>query len=79
MNTSNVGLVPLQQASLCLDYEAIAASHAKCPACGSGALLNVARALSRPDYAGLLCPTNLAIAEIPRKRINRYSDFCHST
>lgn len=47
MNTKSVSLVPLQQASLCLDCETITAGHTNCFACGSRALLNLARALSQ--------------------------------
>jgi hypothetical protein len=48
MNSSAESLIPLQAANLCLDCETITAAHARCVACGSVALLNVARALSRP-------------------------------
>jgi hypothetical protein len=48
VNTSNISLIPLRQASLCLDCETITTGHTTCHACGSGALLNVARALDRP-------------------------------
>jgi hypothetical protein len=46
MNTSEVSLVPLQQANLCLDCEMITAAHTHCFACGSAALLNLARTLN---------------------------------
>jgi hypothetical protein len=47
VNTKSVSLVPLQQASLCLDCETITAGHTNCFACGSRALLNLARVLSQ--------------------------------
>jgi hypothetical protein len=50
MNTSTPDLVPLQQATLCLDCETITAAHSNCHACGSRALLNIARALDQPGY-----------------------------
>jgi hypothetical protein len=66
VTTTNYSLVPLQQANLCLDCETITASQANCFACGSRALLNVARVLneqrseldsedqSRPDMAPMI-------------------------
>jgi hypothetical protein len=59
MNTSNLSLVPLRQASLCLDCETITTAHANCHACGSQALLNVARALDRQR------PSDLAWSRTP--------------
>ena len=46
MNTSELSLVPLQQANLCLDCEMITASQTRCFACGSVALMSLARALN---------------------------------
>jgi hypothetical protein len=46
MNTSELSLVPLQQATLCLDCEMITAAHTRCFACGSVALMSLARALN---------------------------------
>jgi hypothetical protein len=46
VNKHEINLVPLQQASLCLDCEAITAAHTTCLCCGSQALLNIARILS---------------------------------
>jgi hypothetical protein len=46
MNTSELSLVPLKQASLCLDCEMITASQAHCFACGSVALMSLSRALN---------------------------------
>lgn len=50
MKPANLSVVPFQQASLCLDCETITAAHTNCLACGSRALLNIARVLShRPS------------------------------
>ena len=46
MNTSELSLVPLQQANLCLDCEMITASQTRCFACGSVALMSLARTLN---------------------------------
>lgn len=46
MNTSELSLVPLQQASLCLDCDMITAAHTRCFACGSVALMSLARTLN---------------------------------
>lgn len=46
MNTSELSLVPLQQASLCLDCDMITAAHTHCFACGSVALMSLARTLN---------------------------------
>ncbi len=52
MNNFNIDLVPLRQASLCLDCEAITAAHTTCLCCGSQALLNVARILNEKTFTG---------------------------
>jgi hypothetical protein len=49
MNISKLSLVPLQRASLCLDCEIITTAHTHCLACGSAALLNLARTLNGND------------------------------
>lgn len=64
MNTSNLSLVPLRQASLCLDCETIMTARTNCHACGSRALLNVARALDREHPSQVECSVNTAI--VPR-------------
>lgn len=46
MKTANLSFVPLQHASLCLDCETITTAHTNCQACGSQALLNLARVLN---------------------------------
>jgi hypothetical protein len=58
MNVSKLSLVPLQQASLCLDCEIITAAHTHCLACGSAALLNLARTLNGGDATSM--PRGLA-------------------
>jgi hypothetical protein len=62
MNVPNLSVVPLQQASLCLDCEMITAA-ATFPACGSAALMNMARALSGPGYRRDLRVRNRATAD----------------
>lgn len=61
MNNSNISLVPLQQANLCLDCEAITAAHTTCLCCGSQALLNIARILNHrtPVRSGGPIPISL--------------------
>lgn len=49
MKTSMLSFVPLQQASLCLDCDMITAAHTHCSACGSIALLNLARTLNSEE------------------------------
>ena len=52
MNTSELSLVPLQQANLCLDCEMITASQTRCFACGSVALMSLARTLNgKPSFS----------------------------
>jgi hypothetical protein len=51
MNTSELSIVPLQSASLCLDCEMITSAHTHCFACGSVALLNLSRALNGDKYS----------------------------
>jgi hypothetical protein len=56
MNTSELALVPLQQASLCLDCDMITAAQTHCFACGSVALMNLARTLNGCPNAGPVRP-----------------------
>ena len=79
MNKSNPSLIPLQRASLCLDCEVITPAQKSCLACGSAALLNIARALSGPQYAGLTRLSNTAIADVPRGQYQQGTNFYHST
>jgi hypothetical protein len=53
MNIATACLVPLQHASLCIDCETITAAHTNCLACGSKALLNIARVLNNRRLSGL--------------------------
>jgi hypothetical protein len=53
MNVSKLSLVPLQRASLCLDCEIITVAHTHCLACGSAALLNLARTLNGDDATSM--------------------------
>jgi hypothetical protein len=52
MNASELSLVPLKQASLCLDCDMISSGHTYCFACGSTALLNLARTLNGREHSG---------------------------
>jgi len=79
MNTSNLSLVPLRQASLCLDCETITAAQSRCRACGSRALLNVARVLDQFGYRSTPRPDNAAIRAVPPTQTPRPGDFAHST
>jgi hypothetical protein len=47
MKTSQLNIVPLALANLCLDCEMITAAGASCGFCGSAALMSLARLLSR--------------------------------
>jgi hypothetical protein len=67
MNLTKLSLIPLQQASLCLDCETITAAHTHCFACGSAALLNLARTLNGGEYARPL-PGTLTAAGISGRR-----------
>jgi len=69
MKISELSLVPLRYASLCLDCETITAAHINCHACGSRALLNVARALNRPHVSDQACSGRTAVVQMgPRVR-----------
>lgn len=50
MKRSNLSFVPLNQASLCLDCEMITEATNTCAACGSSALMNMARTLGQPRH-----------------------------
>jgi len=51
MNASKISAVPLQHANLCMDCEAITAAPTNCLACGSRALLSIARVLNQRALA----------------------------
>ncbi len=67
MKTTNRNFVPLNQASLCLDCEMVTAAQNCCPACGSGALMSISRALSRPGCSRFLTMDNAMITERPQR------------
>jgi len=79
MSTSDLSFVPLQQASLCLDCEMITRAHGRCMACGSTALLGIARTLSRQGELVLRHQTNTGVAQIVSRRVTSRGDFLHST
>jgi hypothetical protein len=79
MNSSTQSLIPLQAANLCLDCETITAAHARCVACGSVALLNVARALSRPSTRQFSGGDRPSPVQIVTAQAVRSGDFLHST
>lgn len=58
MKTENLSVVPLRQASLCLDCEMITIAPTSCLACGSDALLSISRALSRSGRRFPPCQTS---------------------
>ena len=66
MNKPNPSLIPLQRASLCLDCETITPAQKSCLACGSAALLNIARALGGPQYPGIAGLRSTAIGCAPQ-------------
>jgi hypothetical protein len=72
-NPPSPSLVPLQLASLCLDCETITAAHKQCSACGSVALLSIAKTLSHPRA------DNLAVAAVASIHVARQADTLQST
>jgi hypothetical protein len=73
---SNLSFVPLQQASLCLDCDTITSGHTNCQACGSRALLSLARVLSHhsTDSSGRMNTTPVPISFPLRQRHNFHGD-----
>jgi hypothetical protein len=73
MNVTTTCLVPLQQASLCIDCETITAAHTTCLACGSRALLNIATVLNNRRPAGPAREDGSSVLQMslqrPRQRI----------
>jgi hypothetical protein len=65
MNASNLSFIPLRQASLCLDCEVITLGHTRCMACGSSALLNVDRALSRHWTSSQNSAQRVTVVQMP--------------
>jgi hypothetical protein len=76
---TKASLVPLQLATLCLDCEMITPAQGTCLACGSGALLNLARALNEPGAKRNPHAREPALAQIVSRHPVRYGDFLHST
>jgi hypothetical protein len=70
VNSFNLSLVPLRQASLCLDCETITTADTNCHACGSRALLNVSQVLDRQLPSDLACSERKA----PRQRRTFHRD-----
>jgi hypothetical protein len=68
---SQLDVVPLTRASLCLDCEMITAADASCRVCGSAALLSVARALSSPGRGGAPRANLQAVPELLSSRDRR--------
>lgn len=68
MNHSELSLVPLQQANLCLDCEAITAAHTNCLCCGSQALLNIARILNHRAAHVRLAKSPIPICVAPARQ-----------
>lgn len=79
MKSSKLSLVPFQLASLCLDCEMITAANGRCIACGSMALLNIARTLSKPGTLPLSRMDGPSVAQIASGHQARNGDFVHST
>lgn len=78
MKTPKISVIPLQLASLCLDCEMITPASGRCMACGSGALLNVARTLSEPEIKQTPSRNTALLAHVAGTRAG-YGDFLHST
>jgi hypothetical protein len=68
MNVSKLSLVPLQHASLCVDCEMITVAHTHCCACGSAALLNLARTLNGGEDFSPMPKAFAAVASISDRR-----------
>jgi hypothetical protein len=79
MNTSNLSLVPLRQASLCLDCETITTAHANCHACGSQALLNVARALDRRHPSDLAWSMTPVVVQMSSSHVRQRDTYHRGT
>lgn len=56
MKTSELDFVPLRQAYLCLDCEMITAAQSSCFACGSVALMSLAKTLNGSSNTGSARP-----------------------
>ena len=68
MNFSEISVVPLCQASLCLDCEMITAAETHCLTCGSVALLNLARTLNGEESGSAEHGADIAATSRPFER-----------
>ena len=75
MMASDLNLVPLRQASLCLDCETITAAHTTCLACGSQALLNIARALDQQPARDTACRVPGTVVSMPSPAFRQRDSF----
>jgi RNA polymerase subunit RPABC4/transcription elongation factor Spt4 len=55
------GHLPLKKAVLCLDCDSISDANQECPACGSGALMNLSIVLNPEDRIQLPAVTQIAV------------------
>jgi hypothetical protein len=78
MKASKISLIPLRLASLCLDCDVITPAQGRCLACGSVALMNLARTLNEPEIEQNPRPNALVLAQVPHRRVG-WGDFLHST
>jgi hypothetical protein len=78
MTTSKVSLVPLRLASLCLDCDMITPAQRRCMACGSAALMNLARTLSQTQIKPESRRDAPVLTHVATRRVG-YGDFLHST
>ncbi|HYA24124.1 MAG TPA: hypothetical protein VEF05_08180 [Terriglobales bacterium] len=80
MKASNVSFVPLQLASLCLDCELITpAPQGRCMACGSVAVLGIARTLNQRAMKRAPRSDDPVFANVTSRHPVSYGDFLHST
>jgi len=80
MKASRVSFVPFQLASLCLDCELITpAPQGRCLACGSVAVLSIARTLNQRDTKRTPQADEPVFAHVASRRAARCGDFLHST
>jgi hypothetical protein len=78
-DSANLSLIPLQVASLCLDCEMITPAHSRCSACGSVALLSIAKTLSHLRVVELSRESDLVIADIASVQVTCHGNFLQST
>jgi len=78
MKASKISLVPLRLANLCLDCEMITPAQSQCMACGSTALMNLARTLSQSEVKHDPRNNAAVLTHVAARRV-RFGDFLHST